>query len=266
MFSSSRTNPPAIYHQFYCKYASHAKIQKMAFLKPSTKAPPITDHIPTDHRPPTNQPLTKCTEHRATDQRPVRNMRTRNSIPNFKWVSDKNMWGRAINTISRMWVIIFWLTPECVIEKIKLIQYHTDNISNTETYHTETARPYRISYFLHSAQCIMGLFCYLTTLPLFSTCHLTTLTHLFHLPSSVLSHLSQLTTHPTTNRSLQNSNVSPLGRQGKHVWLIVRQLFMEVGWWDVPLALWDLAEAISMIFPHPSKNKKYIYIYSNNNG
>ena len=120
MFSSSRTNPPAIYHQFYCKYASHAKIQKMVFLKPSTKAPPITDHIPTDHRPPTNQPLTKFTEHRPTDQRPVRNMRTRSSIPNFKWVSDKNMWGRVINTISRMWVIIFWLKPECAIEKIKI--------------------------------------------------------------------------------------------------------------------------------------------------
>ena len=30
------------------------------------------------------------------------------------------MWGRVINTISRMWVIIFWLKSECVIEKIKI--------------------------------------------------------------------------------------------------------------------------------------------------
>ena len=30
------------------------------------------------------------------------------------------MWGHVMNTISRMWVIIFWLKPECVIEKIKI--------------------------------------------------------------------------------------------------------------------------------------------------
>ena len=29
------------------------------------------------------------------------------------------MWGRVINTISRMWVIVFWLKPECVTEKTK---------------------------------------------------------------------------------------------------------------------------------------------------
>ena len=36
-----------------------------------------------------------------------------------------------------------------------------------------------------------------------------------------------------------------LGRQGKHVWLIVRQL-PKTSWWDAPLALQDLAEAICM--------------------
>ena len=30
------------------------------------------------------------------------------------------MWGRVINTISRMWVIVFLLKPECVTEKIKI--------------------------------------------------------------------------------------------------------------------------------------------------
>ena len=35
-----------------------------------------------------------------------------------------------------------------------------------------------------------------------------------------------------------------LGRQGKHVWLIFRHLPMRPGWWDAPLALRDLAEAI----------------------
>ena len=35
-----------------------------------------------------------------------------------------------------------------------------------------------------------------------------------------------------------------LGRQGKHVWLIARQLPMKAGWWDAPLTLWDLAKTI----------------------
>ena len=30
------------------------------------------------------------------------------------------MWDRVINKISRMWEIIFWLNPDCVIEKIKI--------------------------------------------------------------------------------------------------------------------------------------------------
>ena len=88
--------------------------------------------------------------------------------------------------------------------------------------------------------------CHLTILPPFSPCHLTTFIHFSHLTSSLLSYLSQLTTLPTTNRPLQNSNILRLGRQGKHVWLIVGQLFMKPGRWDAPLALLDLAEAISI--------------------
>ena len=95
----------------------------------------------------------------------------------------------------------------------------------------------------------------------FPACHLTTLLHFSHLPSSLLPYLSQLTTIPKTNRSLQNSNFLPLGRQGKQVWLIARQLLMKAGcWWDAPLTLRDLAKVIiitrskisySLIKPQP---------------
>ena len=37
-----------------------------------------------------------------------------------------------------------------------------------------------------------------------------------------------------------------LVQQSKHVWLIVRQMIMTSGWWDAPIALWDLARAISI--------------------
>ena len=102
--------------------------------------------------------------------------------------------------------------------------------------------------------------CHFTTLPPFPPCHLTTLSpfqtchslpsnfsdlaislssHLSHLASLLTSHLShppnslpsalfQLTTLLATNRSFQN-NILPLGRQGKHVWLIVRQPLMKAG-------------------------------------
>ena len=36
-------------------------------------------------------------------------------------------------------------------------------------------------------------------------------------------------------------------RESKHVWLIVKQPPMKADWWDAPLALWDLAKAISII-------------------
>ena len=62
-----------------------------------------------------------------------------------------------------------------------------------------------------------------TTLPLFPPSQLTIL---------------QLTILPTTNRSLQDSNVLPLSK----VWLIVRQLPMTTGWWDHLLAPKDFAK------------------------
>ena len=37
-----------------------------------------------------------------------------------------------------------------------------------------------------------------------------------------------------------------LGRQDKHMWLVVRQLLMRADWWDAPLTLWDLAKAIHL--------------------
>ena len=79
----------------------------------------------------------------------------------------------------------------------------------------------------------------------FPPCHFPLLIHLSHLPSSLLSYLFQLTSLPTANRHLQSSNFLSLGRQGKHVWLIVRQPLTKAGWWDAPLALWDLTKAIS---------------------
>ena len=74
--------------------------------------------------------------------------------------------------------------------------------------------------------------CHLTILAAFPPYHLTPLINLSHLLSSLLSHVSQLTFLSTTNKPLQNSNVLPLGRQGKHVWLIIRQPFMKIDWWD----------------------------------
>ena len=99
-------------------------------------------------------------------------------------------------------------------------------------------------------------------LPPFSFCHLTPLTQLSHLTTSLQSYTfppSQLTILPSfpahplakTNRNLQNSNLLPLRKQGKHVSLMARwSLIMadgcSAGWWDAPLELWDLAEAISI--------------------
>ena len=80
-------------------------------------------------------------------------------------------------------------------------------------YHFTTFSPYRL--------------CHLTLLSPLPPCHLTPLIHLSHLPSSLLSHLSQLASFPTTNKSLQNIKVLSLGRQGKHVSLIVSQPLMK---------------------------------------
>ena len=68
---------------------------KRVFLKPLTNRPPTTNHLLIEQpitylRPPTNRPPSKCTDHRPTNHLPIRNMTTRNSIINFRWISDKN--------------------------------------------------------------------------------------------------------------------------------------------------------------------------------
>ena len=85
-----------------------------------------------------------------------------------------------------------------------------------------------------------------STHTLFPPCHFTSVIHLFHLPSSPLSHLSQLTSLPTTNRHFQTSNLLSLSRQSKGVWMVVRRLLMRAGWWDAPLAFRDLVETINI--------------------
>ena len=100
--------------------------------------------------------------------------------------------------------------------------------------------------------------CHLTIPPPFSLCHLTPLTHLSlhwnriqlthlsHPPNSPLCHISEPTSPPsTTSRHLLYTNVPLPSREGKHVWLIVRQSLMKAGCWKAPLALRDLAEGIS---------------------
>ena len=90
---------------------------------------------------------------------------------------------------------------------------------------------------------------HLTTLPSFPPSQLTTLPP-FPPPQLTTLPPFQLTTLPTINRSLRNNNVLPLSRQGKHVWLIIWQLLMKAGWWEVPLALQDLAKAISSTYEY----------------
>ena len=110
--------------------------------------------------------------------------------------------------------------------------------------HLVTFPPLR-PYLPHYSPALPNLFPYSTHTP-FPPCHSTPVIHLSHLPSSLLFHLSQLPSLPAANRHLQNSNLLSLSRQGKNVWLIVRRPLMKAGWWDPPLALWDLAKAISI--------------------
>ena len=70
----------------------------------------------------------------------------------------------------------------------------------------------------------------------FPPCCFTPVIYLSDLPGSRLSHLSQLTSLPTTNRHLQNSNLLSLSRQGKHMWLIVRRPLMKAGWWGFTIS------------------------------
>ena len=83
----------------------------------------------------------------------------------------------------------------------------------------------------HYSPTLPNLSPYSTYTP-FPPCHSTPVIHLFHLPSSLLSHLSQLTSLPATNRHLQNRSLLSLSRQGKHVRLIVTRPLMKTGWWD----------------------------------
>ena len=103
------------------------------FFKPPASQPHTS--WSTNHQTPTNKPLIKCTDYRPTDHRPIRSLRTRNSITNFKWISDEKMWRCVTNITSRKWGINFWLKWECVIDKtkikVKLFKY--------KTYHRETA-------------------------------------------------------------------------------------------------------------------------------
>ena len=59
----------------------------------------------------------------------------------------------------------------------------------------------------------------------------------------------KLATHPhptfTAPQTSSLPSITPI-KQGKHMWLIVRQLAMITSWWDAPLAHWDLAKAISI--------------------
>ena len=131
------------------------------FLKPPTNRTPNTDHLATDqpttyHRPLTNRPPTKCTDHRPADLRPIRNMRTRNSMKDFKWISDKKTWDCVINAISRMWVIIFRLKSDCVTEKIKSLKV---KLIKHETYRNciwikriKTGENYAETIIAHRAQ------------------------------------------------------------------------------------------------------------------
>ena len=83
------------------------------------------------------------------------------------------------------------------------------------------------SHLSHLPSLLPSHFCHFPTSLPFHFSHLpsTLLSTLFPLPCLLLSHLSQLSNFPATKRSLWN-NVFPLGRQSKHVWLIIRQLPM----------------------------------------
>ena len=82
---------------------------------------------------------------------------------------------------------------------------------------------------LHYSPTLTNLSPHSTHTP-FPPYHFTPVIHLSHLPSSLLSHLSQLISLPTTNRHLQNNNLLPLSKQGKRVSPVVRWPLMKAGW------------------------------------
>ena len=99
------------------------------FLKPPTKRP--LTNWPTDHRPTYHRPNALTGNQPTTDQKKIWRPEIRKQILNEFLIKNMRF---VINTISRMWVMIFWLKLECVIDKIKikmkLIKYTTNN---TET-------------------------------------------------------------------------------------------------------------------------------------
>ena len=162
--------------------------------------------------------------------------------PSFRWLASE----------TKRWNFGLSVYPPPLNKTGNLPPCHLTNLPSFLSYHLTTPPPPPPQTF---PNCNLTTFsplwlCHLILLPPFPPCHLTPLVHLSHLPSSLLSHLSQLTSLPTTNKSLKNSNVLSLGRQGKHVWLIVRKLLMKAGCWDALLTHRDLAEAISLSYSY----------------
>ena len=95
--------------------------------------------------------------------------------------------------------------------------------------------------------------CHIITIPPFPPYHLTNLSPTFYFAEAMQHNfVLELHTHfleqqqlPTSVKPETQWLPLPLGRQGKQVWLIARQLTMTTGWWDASLVLRDLAEAIS---------------------
>ena len=46
-----------------------------------------------------------------------------------------------------------------------------------------------------------------------------------------------------------------IGRQSKHMWLIIRQLSIKAGWWGATLTIWNLAKAICL---YEKKNRFFM--------
>ena len=66
--------------------------------------------------------------------------------------------------------------------------------------------------------------------------------------SPPLKSVKRTTISSIINRHRTQGLTHLLGGQGRHVWLIVRQLSMKAGWWDASLTLWDLA--VSNLYVH----------------
>ena len=110
--------------------------------------------------------------------------------------------------------------------------------------------------------------CHLTILPPFLPCNLASYT----LPSHIVTPLHSHTCPIFLDHHCPIFPGSPPSQRlvdtwqgkGKHVWLIVRQPLMKAGWWEAPLTLRDLAEAISINFNSTlaifSENSKHVKV------